>query len=112
MFLLIYYFLFIYVPMFILDPDISTEQRLHILPDFILAFALPILVHDPQFTDHEDRVQLKHIEKCLRFILEPLMAKSETFSYSFYKNLIEMMKDYYIVTPHTNPYAYNLVRYP
>uniref|UniRef100_A0A1I8NDQ3 Uncharacterized protein n=1 Tax=Musca domestica TaxID=7370 RepID=A0A1I8NDQ3_MUSDO len=88
--------------------DATEEQRLHILPDFILAFALPILVHDPHFTNHEDRSQLRQVEKCLRFILEPLMAKSETFSFSFYKNLIEMMKNHYVVTPNADSQACNL----
>lgn len=73
-------------------------QTLYILPDFMLAFAIPILVNDPFFTNHEDPVQLKAVEKCLRFVLEPLMAKADSFSYSFYKNLIEKMKNHYIVT--------------
>lgn len=88
-------------------------QTLYILPDFMLAFAIPILVNDPFFTDHEDPVQLKALEKCLRIVLEPLMAKSESFSYSFYKNLIEKMKNHYVVAP-TDPEmemdnTYNLV---
>ncbi|TMW43650.1 hypothetical protein DOY81_011270 [Sarcophaga bullata] len=90
------------------NPDISSEQRLHLLPDFLLAFAIPILVHDPKFTNHEDRNQLKQMEKCLRFILDSLMAKTEAFSYSFYRNLIELMKDHYVITPHEDNKAYNL----
>ncbi|EDW47482.1 sister chromatid cohesion protein PDS5 homolog B [Drosophila sechellia] len=75
------------------SPDSSTEsQSLHILPDYMLAFAIPVLVHDPRFTNHEDYVQLRKMEKCLRFILEPLMAKRETFVHSFYKQLLQLIK--------------------
>ncbi|XP_022228919.2 sister chromatid cohesion protein PDS5 homolog B [Drosophila obscura] len=75
------------------SPDSSTEsQSLHILPDYMLAFAIPVLVHDPSYTNHEDYVQLRKMEKCLRFILEPLMAKRESFVYGFYKQLLQLIK--------------------
>ncbi|XP_062127886.1 LOW QUALITY PROTEIN: sister chromatid cohesion protein PDS5 homolog B [Drosophila sulfurigaster albostrigata] len=75
------------------SPDSSTEsQSLHILPDYMLAFAIPVLVHDPNYTNHEDYVQLRKMEKCLRFIIEPLMAKRESFVYSFYKQLLHLIK--------------------
>ncbi|XP_037953062.1 sister chromatid cohesion protein PDS5 homolog B-B [Teleopsis dalmanni] len=73
--------------------SVTEAQTLYILPDFMLAFAIPALVHDPLYTDYEDRTQLKMVEKRLRFIIEPLMAKRDAFSYSFYKNLIEVMKN-------------------
>lgn len=74
-------------------PDSSTEsQSLHILPDYMLAFAIAILVHDPSYTNHEDYVQLRKMEKCLRFIIEPLMAKRESFVYGFYKQLLQLIK--------------------
>lgn len=60
----------------------------------MLAFAIPVLVHHPSFTNYQDRAQLKQIEKGLRFILEPLMSKPDAFSFNFYKHLIEMMKDH------------------
>ncbi|KAH8420967.1 hypothetical protein KR222_000167 [Zaprionus bogoriensis] len=75
------------------SPDSSTEsQSLHILPDYMLVFAIPVLVHDPSYTNHEDYVQLRKMEKCLRFILEPLMAKRESFVYGFYKQLLQLIK--------------------
>ncbi|KAH8252376.1 hypothetical protein KR038_010787 [Drosophila bunnanda] len=75
------------------SPDSSTEsQSLHILPDYMLAFAIPVLVHDPRYTNHEDYVQLRKMEKCLRFVLEPLMAKRESFVHSFYKQLLQLIK--------------------
>jgi len=58
----------------------------------MLAFAIPVLVHDPRFTNHEDYVQLRKMEKCLRFVLEPLMAKRELFVHSFYKQLLQLIK--------------------
>lgn len=94
------------------------SQTLYILPDFMLAFAIPVLVNDPFFTNHEDPSQLRVVEKCLRFVLEPLMVKSDSFSYSFYRNLIEMMKNHYIITVNSSDEqqldestsnAYNLV---
>ncbi|XP_036333195.1 sister chromatid cohesion protein PDS5 homolog B isoform X1 [Rhagoletis pomonella] len=85
----------------------NDAQTAYILPDFMLAFAIPVLAHDPTFTDYEDRNQLKQVEKCLRFILEPLMAKREAFSYSFYTNLIQMMKNHQDTTPNAEDHAYN-----
>ncbi|KAH8402050.1 hypothetical protein KR009_009482 [Drosophila setifemur] len=75
------------------SPDSSTEsQSLHILPDYMLVFAIPVLVHDPRFTNHEDYVQLRKMEKALRFVLEPLMAKRESFVHGFYKQLLQLIK--------------------
>lgn len=64
----------------------------HILPDYMLVFAVPILAHDPEFTSHSSVAQLKVIQQCLWFILEPLITKNEYYCYGFYKNLIERMK--------------------
>ncbi|XP_063982810.1 sister chromatid cohesion protein PDS5 homolog B isoform X1 [Diachasmimorpha longicaudata] len=69
-------------------------QLPHILPDYMLVFAVPILAHDPEFTNHKDISQLRIIEQCLRFILEPLITKNEYYCYGFYKNLIEKMKNH------------------
>ncbi|KAH8279492.1 hypothetical protein KR026_011623 [Drosophila bipectinata] len=75
------------------SPDSSTDsQSQHIQPDYMLAFAIPVLVNDPRFTNHEDNVQLRKMEKCLRFVLEPLMAKRESFVYGFYKQLLQLIK--------------------
>lgn len=69
-----------------------TGQLPHILPDYMLVFAVPILAHDPEFTSHLDVDHLKVIQQCLTFILEPLITKNEYYCYGFYKNLIERMK--------------------
>ncbi|XP_014204642.1 sister chromatid cohesion protein PDS5 homolog B-A isoform X2 [Copidosoma floridanum] len=66
----------------------------HILPDYMLVFAVPILAHDPEFTNYASVSQLKVIQQCLWFILEPLISKNEYYCYGFYKNLIERMKNH------------------
>ncbi|XP_003426788.1 sister chromatid cohesion protein PDS5 homolog B isoform X2 [Nasonia vitripennis] len=66
----------------------------HILPDYMLVFAVPILAHDPEFTSHTSISHLKVIQQCLWFILEPLITKNEYYCYGFYKNLIERMKNH------------------
>lgn len=68
------------------------SQLPHILSDYMLVFAVPVLTHDPNFTNHDDPVQLKQLEKCLWLILEPLISNKEFFCFGFYKNLIDRMK--------------------
>jgi len=69
-------------------------QLPHILPDYMLVFAVPILAHDPEFTSYIMVSQLKVIQQCLWFILEPLITKNEYYCYGFYKNLVERMKSH------------------
>lgn len=69
-------------------------QLAHILPDYMLVFAVPVLAHDPDFTSNEDVEQLTRVRQCLWFILEPLMTKNEFYCFGFYKNLIERMKNH------------------
>lgn len=72
----------------------AMSQLPHILPDYTLVFAVPVLTHDPNFTNYEDHQQLKAIEKCLWLILEPLISNKEFFCFAFYKNLIDRMKNH------------------
>lgn len=72
----------------------SPGQLPHILPDYMLVFAVPILAHDPEFTNNTDVSQLKVIQQCLWYILEPLITKNEFYCYGFYKNLVERMKSH------------------
>ncbi|XP_019881586.2 sister chromatid cohesion protein PDS5 homolog B isoform X1 [Aethina tumida] len=74
--------------------DKALGQLPHILPDYMLVFAIPILAHDPQLKRWDDVEELKKAKQCLWFILEPLVTKTESFSYGFYKNLIEKMKNH------------------
>lgn len=60
----------------------------------MLVFAVPILAHDPDFTSPKMVSQLKVVQNCLTFILEPLITKNENYCYGFYKNLVEKMKNH------------------
>lgn len=86
-------------------------QLPHILPDYMLVFAVPILAHDPEFTSHLIISQLKVIQQCLWFILEPLITKNEYYCYGFYKNLIERMKSHKdALKPEDNNMNYVIIR--
>ncbi|XP_022921243.1 sister chromatid cohesion protein PDS5 homolog B isoform X2 [Onthophagus taurus] len=74
--------------------DKAMSQLPHILPDYMLAFAIPVLGHDPGLSRWDDVADLTRAKQCLWFILEPLVTKTEYFSYGFYKNLIERMKNH------------------
>ncbi|XP_052872829.1 sister chromatid cohesion protein PDS5 homolog B-B isoform X1 [Anopheles cruzii] len=72
----------------------AMSQLPHILPDYMLVFAVTVLTHDPQFTRPSDPAQLRQIERCLWLVLEPLVTNKEFFCLGFYKNLIERMKNH------------------
>ncbi|ETN63105.1 androgen induced inhibitor of proliferation (as3) / pds5 [Anopheles darlingi] len=72
----------------------AMSQLPHILPDYMLVFAVSVLTHDPQFTRPSDPAQLRQIERCLWLVLEPLVTNKEFFCFGFYKNLIERMKNH------------------
>lgn len=65
-----------------------------IMPDYMLVFAVPILANQPFFKDATNVEELLNVRACLWFILEPLMHKNETYSFGFYKALIEQMKNH------------------
>ena len=65
----------------------------HIMPDYMLVFAVPLLTHDPSFTCNTDTEYLKRIKQVLWFILEHLM-KHESYSFGFYQELIQKMKNH------------------
>lgn len=64
----------------------------NILPDYILPFAITVLAHSTLLQNHKNIEQLKIVEKCLSFVLEPLINNKETFCFSLYTNMIEKMK--------------------
>ncbi|CAH0596949.1 unnamed protein product [Chrysodeixis includens] len=70
----------------------AVSQLPHILPDYMLVFAVPILTHDPAFTAYDNVAQLKVVKNCLWFILEPLIMRNDFYCYGFYKSLVERMK--------------------
>lgn len=72
----------------------AMSQLPHILPDYMLVFALPVLVHCPFYTSYTDVEQLTRIRGCLWHILEPLITKNDSYCYGFYKDLIDKMKNH------------------
>lgn len=74
--------------------DKALSQLPHILPDYMLVFAVPILAHDPSFKRWDDVEELTKAKQCLWFILEPLMMRNDYYCYGFYKNLIDRMKNH------------------
>lgn len=69
-------------------------QLPHILPDYMLVFAVPVLTHCPLFESRHDIEQLHAARTCLWFILEALIVKNESYCYGFYKELIDKMKNH------------------
>jgi len=65
-----------------------------ILPDYMLSFAVAVLTHDPNYTSHLDTEHLKRIRQALWFVLEPLMTKNENYSFVFYQDMIQKMKNH------------------
>uniref|UniRef100_A0A1A9VQX0 Uncharacterized protein n=1 Tax=Glossina austeni TaxID=7395 RepID=A0A1A9VQX0_GLOAU len=72
----------------------TDRQRLRLLPDFMLTYAVLVLVHHSSFTNYQDYAQLRQVEKALRFVLDPLISSpDDDFLFSFYKRLIKKMRD-------------------
>lgn len=72
----------------------ALSQLPHLMPDFMLVFAVPVLAHDPHYTEYNNRLNLQRVQKCLWFILEPLMLRNDNYCFGFYKSLIERMKNH------------------
>ncbi|CAG9792747.1 unnamed protein product [Diatraea saccharalis] len=72
----------------------ALSQLPHILPDYMLVFAVPVLAHDPAFTAYDNVAQLKVVKNCLWFTLEPLVTRNDFYCYGFYKSLVERMKNH------------------
>lgn len=72
--------------------DRALTQLPHILPDYMLLFAIAVLTHDPNFVEPTDLVELKGIDKCLSLVLDPLIKNKEFFCYAFYKNIVDRIK--------------------
>lgn len=67
-------------------------QLANILPDYILPFAITVLSHSNLLEERSNIEELQVVEKCLNFILEPLINNKDTFCFSLYTNMIEKMK--------------------
>lgn len=72
----------------------AVMQLPHIMPDYMFAFAVPVLTHDPIYKRSDNVAELKIMKQCLWFILEPLITHNDFYCYGFYKTLVERMKNH------------------
>ncbi|GIX88952.1 sister chromatid cohesion protein PDS5 homolog B [Caerostris extrusa] len=70
---------------------LTTAKLYNYLPDYILPYAIHLLAHDPSFKKYDDLNSLLKLKDCLWFVMEPLM-KHENYSFSFFKRLMEAIK--------------------
>ncbi|KAG7484427.1 hypothetical protein MATL_G00049270 [Megalops atlanticus] len=69
-----------------------SEKLLSLLPEYVVPYAIHLLVHDPDYVKVQDIEQLKDIKESLWFILEILMAKNENNSHAFIRKMVENIK--------------------
>jgi len=72
----------------------SAAELAGILPDYMLIFAVAVLAHDATYSSHTDVEHLKRVRQALWFVLEPLMTKNENYSYVFYQDMIQKLKNH------------------
>jgi len=80
----------------------AMTQLPHILPDYMLLFAISILTHSPVYKDSRDEESLTLMQQCLWFILEPLITKNDSYNFGFYKEMLERVKNYVDAVEPTN----------
>ncbi|KAL4647766.1 hypothetical protein GN956_G8141 [Arapaima gigas] len=68
------------------------EKLFFLLPEYVVAYIIYLLVHDPDYTTVQDIKQLKNIKECLWFVLEILMAKNENNSHAFIHKMVQTIK--------------------
>ncbi|UYV72678.1 PDS5A [Cordylochernes scorpioides] len=70
-----------------------TQAKLYnTLPDYVVPYMIHLLAHHPSLRQHDDVEPLMKLKDCLWFILEPLITKNDNYSFSFFKKLIENIK--------------------
>lgn len=77
---------------FLKQNPVSPSKIYSFLPDYVLPFAIHLLAHAPFLESYDDVPSLTKVKECLWFLMEPLMVKSENYSFSFFKRLIENIK--------------------
>ncbi|KAL5012757.1 hypothetical protein ScPMuIL_011308 [Solemya velum] len=73
------------------NPSMAVKMYLF-LPDYVMPYAIHLLAHDPDLKTHDHVEALKNIKDCLWFIMEPLVSRTEDYNYSFFRRLIENIK--------------------
>ncbi|XP_065319746.1 sister chromatid cohesion protein PDS5 homolog A-like isoform X2 [Gordionus sp. m RMFG-2023] len=74
------------------NPNHASAKIYSILPDYVLPYAVHLLAHHPAFHDIENLKLLEEIKDAFWFLIEPLIHKNENYSFSFFKRLIENIK--------------------
>uniref|UniRef100_A0AAY4CW91 PDS5 cohesin associated factor B n=1 Tax=Denticeps clupeoides TaxID=299321 RepID=A0AAY4CW91_9TELE len=69
-----------------------SEKLISLLPEYVVPYAIHLLVHDPDYVKVQDLEQLKDIKESLWFVLEILMAKNENNSHAFIRKMVENIK--------------------
>lgn len=71
---------------------LAPNKLFTLLPDYVMPYAIHLLAHDISFKQHDDVASLLRTRDCLWFVMEPLILKNENYSFSFFKKLIESIK--------------------
>ncbi|VDM31355.1 unnamed protein product [Hydatigera taeniaeformis] len=66
------------------------ELLFALLPDFVLAYTIHLLAHDPDWEKPDDVTRLTVVKSALWFIMEPIMAGGN--NYTFLRQLLEKIK--------------------
>uniref|UniRef100_A0AAZ3RPG6 PDS5 cohesin associated factor B n=1 Tax=Oncorhynchus tshawytscha TaxID=74940 RepID=A0AAZ3RPG6_ONCTS len=69
-----------------------SEKLFSLLPEYVVPYAIHLLVHDPDYIKVQDIEQLKDIKESLWFILEIIMSKNENNSHAFIRKMVENIK--------------------
>eukprot|EP00108_Taenia_solium_P010847 TsM_000254000 transcript=TsM_000254000 gene=TsM_000254000 len=67
-----------------------SELLFALLPDFVLAYTIHLLAHDPDWENPTDVARLGVVKSALWFIMEPIMAGGN--NYTFLRQLLEKIK--------------------
>ncbi|XP_062616219.1 sister chromatid cohesion protein PDS5 homolog B-like [Saccostrea cucullata] len=73
------------------NPSIGA-RLFHFMPEYSIPYTIHLLAHDPDLQSHEHVEVLKNIKECLWFIMDPLISKSEDCNYSFFRKMLENIK--------------------
>lgn len=72
---------------------IKTSNAYYVLhPDCTMPFVIHLLAHMPFYTKYDDVGQLETVKECLWFIMEPMVFKNESYSFTFFKKTFESIK--------------------
>ncbi|XP_041730223.2 sister chromatid cohesion protein PDS5 homolog B isoform X1 [Coregonus clupeaformis] len=69
-----------------------SEKLFSLLPEYVVPYAIHLLVHDPDYVKVQDIEQLKDIKESLWFVLEIIMAKNDNNSHAFIRKMVENIK--------------------